>query len=78
MNEGSLPGSWLACPRRERAPLARAEESHRGYVLSLIDGRRSLENIVAIFEERILMTHDEAQATICSWLSGMCHSSGNT
>jgi hypothetical protein len=43
--------------------------------LSLIDGRRSLHDIVTIFDQQKLMTHEEAEATIRSLLIRMYQSS---
>jgi hypothetical protein len=72
--------SWLSGGRepvpllevfRLQAPATRI----RGYILSLIDGRRSLNEIVAIFDQQKLMTHDEAEATIRSLLIRMIQSS---
>jgi SAM-dependent methyltransferase len=74
-----LPG-WLVAGRepvplldvfRLQAPATRI----RGYILSLIDGRRSLNEIVAIFDQQKLMTHEEAEATIRSLLIRMYQSS---
>ncbi len=36
----------------------------RAYILSLIDGRRSFNDIVAAFDQQKVMTHEEAEATI--------------
>jgi SAM-dependent methyltransferase len=47
----------------------------RAYILSLIDGRRSLREIVAMFDRQNLMTHEEAEATIRSLLARMYESS---
>jgi hypothetical protein len=74
-----LPG-WLA-NGREPVPLLDVFRTQapatqiRGYVLALIDGRRSLDDIVAIFDRQKLMTHDEAEATIRSMLARMYESS---
>ena len=43
----------------------------RGYILSLIDGRRSLGDIVALFDRQQLMTHEQATETIRSLLIRM-------
>ena len=43
----------------------------RGYILSLIDGRRSLHDIVALFDRQQLMTHEQATETIRSLLIRM-------
>jgi SAM-dependent methyltransferase len=56
---------------RTQAPATRI----RGYVLSLIDGRRSLHDIVAIFDQQNLMTHEQAAETIRSLLIRMYQSS---
>jgi hypothetical protein len=56
---------------RTQAPATRI----RGYVLSLIDGRRSLRDIVAIFDQQKLMTREEAEATVRSLLTRMYESS---
>jgi hypothetical protein len=74
-----LPG-WLAQGNepvplldvfRAQAPATRI----RGYVLSLIDGQRSLKEIVGIFDQQKLMTHEEAEATIRSLLARLYESS---
>lgn len=47
----------------------------RAYILSLIDGRRSLDDIVAVFDQQKLMTHEEAEATIRELLIRLYESS---
>ena len=46
----------------------------RGYILSLIDGRRSLSEIVALFDRQQLMPHAQATETIRSLLIRMYQS----
>jgi hypothetical protein len=46
----------------------------RGYILSLIDGRRSLHDIVALFDRQQLMTHEQATETIRALLVRMYQS----
>ena len=40
----------------------------RAYILSLIDGRRSLHDIAEVFEQQKLMSHEEAEAAIRAFL----------
>lgn len=56
---------------RTQAPATRL----RGYILSLVDGHRSLSEIVDIFDREKLMPRDQAEATIRSLLVRMYQSS---
>ena len=44
--------------------MAAASTRLRAYILSLIDGRRSLNDIVALFDQQKIMTHEEAENAI--------------
>jgi hypothetical protein len=40
----------------------------RAFILSLIDGRRSLEDMAGVFVQQRLMSHGEAEASIRAYL----------
>jgi hypothetical protein len=45
------------------------------FIMSLVDGRRSIDDMAAILEERMLMTRSEAEPAIRNFLSRMYHDS---
>ncbi|MFQ6006257.1 MAG: hypothetical protein ACE5OQ_12220, partial [Woeseia sp.] len=71
----ALP-DWLVTGK-EAVPLSRSFRSQAttthiyGYVMSLIDGRRSIQDMAKIMEQQKLMTRQEAEPAIRSFLTRM-------